>query len=211
MKEINGKQYYKMSELSRESGISNHTIAFYNKKGLIPNGINTSKNMKYYPTITLTVLNLIKYLKENLNFSIDYINELFTYYSVDFEDKEDFIIQVIEMITYEITEPVQKEKIDKTLLLEAISLELLEDKANYFKTEMEVLNIFSELKQYDISYSLIKEYIKTAKKLAVLERELSDKVYAQTGHIPETLVLDILNKLKPFIFNQSTIMEYKNV
>jgi 3-dehydroquinate synthase len=38
MKTIDGKEYYKMSELSLESGISNHTIAFYNKKGLIPDG-----------------------------------------------------------------------------------------------------------------------------------------------------------------------------
>jgi DNA-binding transcriptional MerR regulator len=200
-----------MSELSRESGISNHTIAFYNKKGLIPNSINTSKNMKYYPTITLTVLNLIKYLKDNLSFSIDYIKDLFTYYSVDFEDREDFIIQIIEMITYEITNPIKRDKIDNDILQDAIMLELVEDKDIYFTTEIEVLDIFTELKNYDISNSLLKEYITTAKKLAVLERELSDKVYAQTGNIPETLVLDILNKLKPFIFNRFTITEYKNV
>jgi DNA-binding transcriptional MerR regulator len=211
MKTIDGKEYYKMSELSLESGISNHTIAFYNKKGLIPDGINTSKNMKYYPTITLTVLNLIKYLKENLNFSIDYIKELFTYYSANFEDKEDFIIQVIAMITYEVTNPIDKNEIDENLLLEAIRIGLVEDKSFYFKTELEILHIFNELKEYDIDSLLIKEYINTAKHLAVMERELSDKVYAKTGHIPETLVLNILNKLKPFIFNQSTIMEYKNV
>jgi DNA-binding transcriptional MerR regulator len=167
--------------------------------------------MKYYPTITLTVLNLIKYLKENLNFSIDYIKELFTYYSVDFEDKEDFIIQVIAMITYEVTNPIDKNEIDENLLLEAIRIGLVEDKGLYFKTEIEILHIFNELKEYDIDSLLIKEYINTAKHLAIMERELSDKVYAKTGHIPETLVLNILNKLKPFIFNQSTIMEYKNV
>jgi hypothetical protein len=115
------------------------------------------------------------------------------------------------MITYEVTNPIDKNEIDENLLLEAIKLELVENKSLYFKTELEILNIFSELKEYDIDSLLIKEYINTAKKLAVMERELSDKVYAKTGHIPETLVLDILNKLKPFIFNQSTIMEYKNV
>ncbi|MCH9812528.1 MAG: MerR family transcriptional regulator [Epsilonproteobacteria bacterium] len=209
MKMINDKQYYKMSELAKASGISNYTISFYNKKGLIPNSINTSKNMKYYPTITLTVLNLIQYLKENLNFSIDYIKTLFDYYNVDFEDREEFVIQAIEMISYEITNPIPKNSLKQSILANAIHLGLLEDKEIYFKTEVEVLNIFIELTNYDISTKLVREYIETGKRLAILEKQLSDTVYQQKGYVPEVLVLDILNKLKPFILNSQTINAYK--
>lgn len=209
MKIIEEKNYYKMSELVELTNLSNHTISFYDKKGLIPNSVSTSINMKYYPEITVTVLNLIVYFKENLNFSIDYIKELFDYYNVDFENRSELILQSIEMISSEIKNPISKEKLINKSLQEAINIGLLEDKEIYFKTEIEILEIFDELLKYDISLELVEEYINTSKKLALLEKELSQKVFDKTGTIPEILVLNILNSLKPYIFNKQTILELK--
>ncbi len=209
MKIIEEKNYYKMSELVELTNLSNHTISFYDKKGLIPNSVSTSINMKYYPEITVTVLNLIVYFKENLNFSIDYIKELFDYYNVDFENRSELILQSIEMISSEIKNPISKEKLINKNLQEAINIGLLEDKKIYFKTEIEILEIFDELLKYDISLELVEEYINTSKKLALLEKELSQKVFDKTGTIPEILVLNILNSLKPYIFNKQTILELK--
>ena len=209
MKIIEEKNYYKMSELVELTNLSNHTISFYDKKGLIPNSVSTSVNMKYYPEITVTVLNLIVYFKENLNFSIDYIKELFDYYNVDFENRSELILQSIEMISSEIKNPISKEKLINKSLQEAINIGLLEDKEIYFKTEIEILDIFDELLKYDISLELVEEYINTSKKLALLEKELSQKVFDKTGTIPEILVLNILNSLKPYIFNKQTILELK--
>lgn len=209
MKIIEEKNYYKMSELVDLTNLSNHTISFYDKKGLIPNSVSTSINMKYYPEITVTVLNLIVYFKENLNFSIDYIKELFDYYNVDFENKSELILQSIEMISSEIKNPISKEKLINKNLQEAINIGLLEDKEIYFKTEREILEIFDELLKYDISLELVEEYINTSKKLALLEKELSQKVFDKTGTIPEILVLNILNSLKPYIFNKQTILELR--
>lgn len=209
MKRIEEKNYYKMSELVEITNLSNHTISFYDKKGLIPNSVSTSINMKYYPEITVTVLNLIVYFKENLNFSIDYIKELFDYYNVDFENRSELILQSIEMISSEIKNPISKEKLINKNLQEAINIGLLEDKEIYFKTEIEILEIFDELLKYDISLELVEEYINTSKKLALLEKELSQKVFDKTGTIPEILVLNILNSLKPYIFNKQTILELK--
>ncbi|QKF83205.1 MerR family transcriptional regulator [Halarcobacter ebronensis] len=209
MKIIDGKDYYKMSELVQLVDLSNYTISFYDKKGLLPNTVNTSKNMKYYPHITITVLNLIKYFKENLNFSIDYIKELFDYYRINFDDRAELILQSIQMLSNEIKNPILKKDLDQELLKEAISLDLLDDKKIYFKTETEVLKTYSELRKYDISTKLISEYVRTSKKLALLERELSTKVLEETGFLPEILVLDILNSFKPYIFNRHTIIEFK--
>jgi DNA-binding transcriptional MerR regulator len=209
MKIIEEKNYYKMSELVELTNLSNHTISFYDKKGLIPNSVSTSINMKYYPEITVTVLNLIVYFKENLNFSIDYIKELFDYYNVDFENRSELVMQSIEMISSEIKNPISKEKLINKSLQEAINIGLLEDKEIYFKTEIEILEIFDELLKYDISLELVEEYINTSKKLALLEKELSQKVFDKTGTIPEILVLNILNSLKPYIFNKQTILELK--
>ncbi len=209
MKIIDEKNYYKMSELVEQVDLSNHTIAFYHKKGLLPNTVNTSKNMKYYPEITITVLNLIIYFKDNLNFSIDYIKELFDYYKINFDDRAELILQSIMMLSSEIKNPISKKDLDQELLKEAISLDLLDEKEIYFKTEIEVLRTYEELRKYDISTKLINEYVTTSKKLALLERELSTKVLEDTGYLPEVLVLDILNSFKPYIFNRHTIIEFK--
>jgi len=160
MKIIENKNYYKMSQLVELTNLSNHTISFYDKKGLLPNTLSTSKNMKYYPEITITVLNLIKYFKDNLNFSIDYIKELFDYYQINFDDRSDLILQSIQMLSSEIKNPIFKKDLLNQNIEEAIKLDLLDDKEVYFKTEIEVLNTFNELRKYDISTELINEYVK---------------------------------------------------
>lgn len=209
MRNIDGKNYFKMSELVELSNLSNHTISFYTKKGLLPNTLNTSKNMKYYPEITVAVLNMIKYFKENLNFSIDYIKELFDYYQINFNDRAELILQSIQMISNEIKNPKARKDLDENIVKEAIELDLIDDKELFFKTEVEVLRVYKELRNYEISSQLIKEYVETSKKLAHLERELSSKVLEKTGFLPEILVLDILNSFKPYIFNRHTIIEFK--
>lgn len=209
MKIIENNSYYKMSELVKLTGLNNHTILFYNSKGLLPNTLSTSKNMKYYPEITIVVLNLIKYFKENLNFSIDYIKELFDYYQINFENKSDLILQSIQMLSSEIKNPILKKDLINQNIKEAIKYDLLDDKEVYFKTEIEVLKIFNELKKYEISKDLISKYIKISKKLASLEKELTNKVLEKTGVIPEILVLDVLNIFKPYIFNRHTVLEFK--
>lgn len=209
MRIIEDKIYYKMSKLVELSNLNNHTISFYDKKGLLPNTVSTSKNMKYYPEITITVLNLIKYFKDNLNFSIDYIKELFDYYQINFENRSDLILQSIQMLSNEIKNPILKKDLLNKNIDEAIKLDLLDDKEVYFKTEIEVLDTFNELKKYDVSTELISQYIKTSKNLALLEKELTNKVLEKNGFLPEVLVLDILNKFKPYIFNRHTILEFK--
>ena len=209
MKIIDEIAYYKMSELVEETKLSNHTISFYSKKGLLPNTLSTSKNMKYYPEITITVLNLIKYFKDNLNFSIDYIKELFDYYRINYNQRSELILQSIEMMSSEIKNPISKKDLDEKIIKEAIKLDLIDDKEIYFKTEVQVLKVYEELRDYEISAQLINEYVTTSKKLALLERQLSSKVLQRDGILPEILVLDILNSFKPYVFNRHTIIEFK--
>lgn len=128
---------------------------------------------------------------------------------MDFENRSELIIQSIQMISNDIKNPILKENLKDRNIEIAIKIELLEDKEIYFKTEIEILELFNELLKYDISLQLIEEYIKSAKKLAILEKELSSKVIEKVGFIPEILVLNTLNLLKPFIFNQETIKEFK--
>jgi DNA-binding transcriptional MerR regulator len=208
MENLDKNEYYKISQLSNLTNISKYTIAFYDKKGLLPNTINTSKNMKYYPKISITVLNIIKYLKQRHNFSIDYIKELFDYFNIDFNNQTNLIIQSIEMISNDIKHPIKSKDLDKYGLKDAINYGLLDKKDIYFKKEVQILKIFHNLQQYSIAKDLIKAYIKQAKKLAILEKEVSNTVLKEHGGLPEVLVLDVLHLLKPFIFNTQTLDEF---
>ena len=124
-------------------------------------------------------------------------------------DRADLILQSIQMISSEIKNPIPKKDLLDLNLEKAIKLDLLDDKDIYFKTEVEVLKTFCELLKYDVSQELISEYVNTSKKLASLERKLSEKVLEQRGILPEVLVLDILNSFKPFVFNRHTVEEFK--
>ena len=113
------------------------------------------------------------------------------------------------MLSNEIKNPILKKDLLNRNIDEAIKLDLLDDKEVYFKTEIEVLDTFNELKKYDVSTELISQYVKTSKNLALLEKELTNKVLQKNGFLPEVLVLDILNKFKRYIFNRDTIWEFR--
>lgn len=208
MKEINGKMYYRMSELYDLTGINKSTIQYYKELGLIPEPFNTSKNMGYYPIVTKNVLNLIKYLTNDMGYSINHIVEVFKEYNISFNIKSEILLNIIELITFDKKNGyirIEKNKV----LNKLIELNLLENKESYSEKEYERYKIFKEIFKYEEGIQLIESYIIQSKTMAKLEKLLADKVFEKEKELPEILVLDILNKFKPFIFNKSLLNEYK--
>lgn len=206
MKIIDNVKYYKISEIVEETKINKSTIHYYKDLGLIPNPLVINKNMIYYKEITINCLNLIRYLKENMGYSIETISNLFKEYKINFENKNELILSVIEMIN----DDIEKIEIEKTNdLKECIELTLLKDKKRYNTKEIEILNIYKELKKYDINNRLIKAYIEQGIILSKIEKEISDEVLNNTGNIPEILILDILTKLKTFVLNKQILKTFK--
>ena len=55
-----GKAYYRISEISRKSGVPSQTIHYYVREGLLPPPVKTSKTMAYYSEDHLERLYFIK-------------------------------------------------------------------------------------------------------------------------------------------------------
>lgn len=208
MKIIDNVKYYKISEIVEETKINKSTIHYYKDLGLIPNPLVINKNMIYYKEITISCLNLIKYLNENLKYSMETIKILFSKYEINFDNKAELILKIIEMINNDCFGENTMNKEDEDYL-NLINLNLLEKKEIYSNKEFEILKIYKELKKYDINDKLIKSYIEQGLILSKIEKEITDEVFNSIGNIPEILVLDILTKLKGFILNKQILNIFK--
>lgn len=208
MKIIDNVKYYKISEIVEETKINKSTIHYYKDLGLIPNPLVINKNMIYYKEITISCFNLIKYLNENLKYSMETIKILFSKYEINFDNKAELILKIIEMINNDCfgNNKINQEDED---YLNLINLNLLEKKEVYSNREFEILKVYKELKKYDINDKLIKSYIEQGLILSKIEKEITDEVFNSIGNIPEILVLDILTKLKGFILNKQILNIFK--
>lgn len=202
MKTINGEIYLKVSEVANLTGINKHTIQFYNSKNLLPPVFRTAKNMVYYPEITVTILNIIKYLQERLSYSIDNIINLFSHYRINLKAKNEIIKSSLEILSFglfQVVDPTQVPNLKK-----AIDLGLVEDKHFYFIKELDAVHVMNKLLSYDFGENLISSYISFAKQVSSFEKTLADTVVASDIPINELDILDIMHCLKPFIFNKAT-------
>lgn len=208
MKEIDNINYYKISEIVKETKINKSTIHYYKDLGLIPNPLVINKNMVYYKEITISCLNLIKYLNENLKYSMETIKVLFNKYEINFDNKTELILKIIEMINNDCfgENIINKEDEDYLTL---INLNLLEKKEFYSNKEFEILKVYKELKKYDVKDKLIKSYIEQGLILSKIEKEITNEVFNNVGNIPEILILDILTKLKGFVLNKQILNIFK--
>lgn len=200
-------EYYKISEIVEKTNIKKSTIHYYKELGLIPEPLVMNKNMIYYKEITISCLNLIKYLNENENLLINDIKVLFEEYQINFDNKSDLILKTIEIINNGLIK--NNNIISNESLKELIDFKILTKKENYTKKEIDIINIFSELKKYDIDNKLINSYIEQGLILAKLEKQIADEVLEKSGNIPEILVFNILTKLKGFVLNKQILKIFK--
>ena len=203
MKIIDGEKYYKISEIIEKTKMNKSTIHYYKGLGLIPEPLVMNKNMIYYKEITINCLNLIKYLNENEKYQIEHIKKIFDKYEIDFSNKSDLILKTIEIINngvYEYIFNIENENIDRL-----IELNILNKKEKYTYKEIEIINIYKELKKYDIKDKLICAYIEQGLILAKLEKEIVNEVLSDVENITEILIFDILTKLKGFILNKQIL------
>lgn len=207
MKIIDGEKYYKISEIIEKTKMNKSTIHYYKGLGLIPEPLVMNKNMIYYKEITINCLNLIKYLNENEKYQIEHIKKIFDKYEIDFNIKSDLILKTIEIINngvYEYMFNINDNDIDKL-----IELNILNKKEKYTYKEIEIINIYKELKKYDIKDKLICAYIEQGLILAKLEKEIVNEVLSDVENIPEILIFDILTKLKGFVLNKQILKTFK--
>jgi len=224
--------HLKMSQLSKETNIEKTTIQHYSNKGLLPNAVKTSPNMKYYPILTIKYLQIIQYLKSSLNYSLDDISELFSQINLTFEnftlDLKNILYVLIDDLNirkkYGITEIVTIKKTDiiesmekyLSVDIESSFVDLLYKEEIFLESEslnlndLELIKLSFEIYKVSNSIDIIKEYIVNAQELSIKEKEISDNLYSKIGEFEPVLILELLLNIKPYVFNKNTFRTFTN-
>ena len=172
----------KMSVLVKESKVSKSTILYYLKEGLLPEPERLKPNLYLYPDSSLSIIKFIKYLQENLHYSIAEIKTIIQDNKIDFENDSEVIINYLTAMSG---------------IKQKSEIENIKQRAKKYKVDDKLFKEY-EKKAKELA---ILEYEMGAKLL--IENENNDKNELQK------LLFDILLTLKPYIFNKATINEHK--
>ena len=176
-----------MSTLIKESGLSKSTILYYVKEGLLPQPKKPKPNLHLYDKRSISILKFIKYLQENMHYSIAEIKMIIEDNKIDFDNDTDVVINYLNALSGEskkdliedIKQRANSMGLDKTLFDEyescakhLASLEyemgakLLSSDLKNDKNEIQKLlfDIFLELKPYTFNRAIINEHKRRVKK-----------------------------------------------
>ena len=172
----------KMATLTKESGISKSTILYYVKEGLLPSPQKPKPNVHLYDERCISILNFIKYLQENLNYSITEIKSIITDNKIDFENDSQTLISYLSAMS-------GKSRTEEVVNIKKRAKEFGVDETLFIEYEKSARKL------------AVLEYEMGAKLL--LENRQNDK------NILQKSIFDIILTLKPYIFNQATIKEHQ--
>ncbi len=172
----------KMAELTKLSNTSKSTILYYVKESLLPQPKKPKPNVHLYDENSVEIINFIKYLQENLNYTITEIKSIINDNKIDFKNDSHTIINYLSALSgknkeMEIEDIKQRAKdfnLDSKLF------------ASYEKVAKELAVL-----EYEMGARLLIENLNNNK------NEL------------HKLLFDIILTYKPYILNKATLKEHK--
>ena len=208
----------KMASLMKQTGETRSTLLFYVKEGLLSEPQKPKPNVHLYADDSIERVRLIKTLQNQLHYSITQIKQIFDDNRFDFSAGVENLIQKLDLLTgvrerhyKSLGNALEVYDLDKKTLLAYVESGLLDMHDGYFSDESwKSLQILNDLQKCSKSPKLLKQYLKCAKDLAVLEFELGRELIEkdETNQAQE-LFLDLILTLKPYIFNLQTKNEHK--
>jgi len=171
----------KMADLVAQSGVNKSTILYYVKEGLLPIPKKPKPNVHLYSENSIAILEFIKSLQENMNYSISEIKSIIKDNKIDFKNDSGAVVNYLSAISGK----AQQEKVTQIKKLASmydINEELLEE---YEKTARRLASL-----EYEMGAKLLTEH-------------------KNENNILQKLIFDIILVLKPYIFNQATIKEHQ--
>jgi len=210
----------KMASLMRETGETRSTLLFYVKEGLLEEPSKPKPNVHLYDDDSIQRVRLIKTLQNQLHYSITQIKQIFDDNKFDFSNGVDVLIQKLDLFTgvsqkhYKSMQEAT-EVYDLTLkeINEYIELGVVSMHEGYFDdSAWKTLQVLHDLKGCEKTDELLKAYVDSAKKLAVLEYELGAQLIENDkdgSNTAQEKFLDLVLTLKPYIFNLHTKLEHK--
>jgi len=209
----------KMNRLVELSGVPKATILYYIKEGLLPQPQKPKPNLHLYSEEALELLEFIKYLQKNFECSISEIKEVINVQKANNLSNYEALLEVVDLIMgnkyqlkYSFDEMVVEFKLPKERLQGYIDEGLLYTRDGLFsQKEKEILQIILDLEALDSDRALLKSYATGARELAKLEIEMTNNILKTSKSKNKTIkrLFDTILILKPYIYNMSTLSEYK--
>lgn len=161
-----------MRELEKISGFTRATINYYIKEGLLPAPRKSAKNMAYYDSEFIARLKKVKILKDDCNFSLKQIKEMFGEHKI--KSSRDFKIKLLkgmneimpfgkqeEPVT--LSQMMKETGLDETVINELYSLGIINSVDNnrtlYPSYAMTICKLFKYFLDLGIPTSMAKVFI----------------------------------------------------
>jgi len=210
----------KMKELVSQTGESKSTILYYVKEGLLPEPEKPKPNVHLYDEKCVKIIKFIKYLQNNLSYSIAQIQTIMQLNNFSFDASFENLIQSLEHISG----IKSSERYTEKELLELV--DATEDEINEYKLkgyiydrhdgytdkEIEVINILQRVKQTGFEETLLMHYVDAAKQMAKYEYQTGAALLDSTDNQVNQhyrLIFDLILMFKPYVFNMHTIREHQ--
>lgn len=210
----------KMKQLMEETGESKSTILFYVKEGLLPEPEKPKFNVHLYDESCINIIKFIKYLQNELSYSIAQIQKVFEANNFNFSDDFGMIFRSLQLMTgssdgkwYELDDFLElSELAEETLTVYKNQGFLFRQEQGFSKKELDLVNLYKRAEALGLSRELFDAYVKSAKELASLEYQLGAEMMEKDKSLNNEhyeLLFDVILQLKPYIFNMHTIQEHQ--
>ncbi|WP_297440976.1 MerR family transcriptional regulator [Sulfurimonas sp.] len=172
---------YKISEVVAKTGIPKSTILYYIKEGLLPQAKKLKSNVHSYNDEHIELLKYIRYMKDELGSTNEQIKFSLTNKNNSFSSSYTMLTPLMQTLSgiapdakyFSKEEFIEHYDIDKELLAKLLREGIimpLQDK--YTQKEASIIHLVEMFLEEHTEYTILKEYLEHAKKLAELEYKM---------------------------------------
>ena len=209
---------YKMSDLVAKTNVPKSTILYYIKEGLLPEAKKIKANVHKYNNEHIELIKYIKYMQEKMGSSIDEIKLVLKSKNESFSSSYSMLAPLMNTLSGESTtlqhykkyEFIEHFDINESLLEQLLNDNILIplDENNYTQKEASIINLVENFIEVGIDYSVLKEYVKHAKIISELEKDMQKKLCKVKNEDNFStlwkIMFETLFNTKEYIFNRST-------
>jgi DNA-binding transcriptional MerR regulator len=210
----------KMKRLMEQTGESKSTILFYVKEGLLPEPEKPKPNLHLYDESCINIIKFIKYLQNQLSYTIAQIQTIFSENNFSFSDDFSMMLRSLEMMA---GSPNCRWYNDEDFLeLSELTTEeldyylqqgwLFRQQQGFSDKELKLVALFKRAKSLGLNRELFDRYVKSAQEIAEIEYQLGSELLESDksrNNEHYELLFDSILTLKPYIFNMHTMREHQ--
>ncbi|WP_457749621.1 MerR family transcriptional regulator [Sulfurimonas sp.] len=208
---------YKISEVVAKTNVPKSTILYYIKEGLLPEAKKIKHNVHKYSNEHIELIKYIKYMQESMGSSIDEIKAALEKKNDSFSSSYTMLAPLMNTLSgetglkhYDKKEFIEYFALDAslvdTLLQDEIIMPLNE--AEFSKKDASVVTLVEHFLEVGLDYTILKEYVKHAKILSKLEKQMQESLCDVRNEENFTtlwkIMFDTLFQTKEYIFNRAT-------